>query len=374
MKKIVIINQDSGYLMIDLANAFADAGHSVTLVTGRLVQRNTPLRPLVRLQRVIHYKRNSIPARLFTWSVAFFQMLFLIWFKFRKNHLLIVSNPPFSFLLPLFCKNSYSLLVYDVYIENPRDFALLGKNSPFVIAWEKANAQVLRKAKKIFTLTVGMKEILEKYAGANKVEVIPLWTDNEFLKPLNKSENPFAKEHGLENKFVVLYSGNIGASSGVEHLVEAAALVNDSEIQFVIIGEGSKKENIRKRIEELKLSNCTLLPWQETKDLPYSMASADLSVVSLGSTSANRSIPSKLYNYLSVGSPILGLADSESDLSKLIIEENVGKSFQPNQKSEIAGFIEYLSKNKVEYGLLKEKSLMASLKFGKENAKRFVFE
>ena len=372
-KQITIINQDSGYLMIDIANAFADAGHEVSLFTGRLLERNTPLHPSIKLQRVLHYKRNNIPARLLTWTGAFFQMLILIWFHHRKAHLFIVSNPPMAPLLPLFCSNPYSLLIYDVYVEKPRDFALLGKYSPLVFLWEKAHKRIFKKASHIFTLTDGMRETLERHSGGKPVKVVPIWTDNEFLKPLAKSENPFVKQHGLEDKFVVLYSGNIGASSGVEHLVKAAAQVNYPKVQFLIIGEGIKKEIIKKKIQELNLTNCLLLPWQETKVLPYSLASADLAVVSLGGSAAKRSIPSKLYNYLSVGSPILCLADAASDLAKMITKEGLGKSFEPTQYEEIAAYIENLSKNGIEHKSLKEKSLKASLNYTKENAKKIIF-
>ena len=161
------------------------------------------------------------------------------------------------------------------------------------------------------SLTEGMQQTILKYSGKKSAEIVPIWTDNEFLKPVPIEENPFIKEHHLENKFLILYSGNIGTSSGVEMLVNIAAEIISEKIQFVIIGEGIRKKSIEEKVRALGLTNCILLPWQETDILPFSLASANLSVVSLSAGTSKNAIPSKLYNYMSVGSPILGLADSD---------------------------------------------------------------
>lgn len=370
--KITIINQDSGYLMIDIANTFVEAGYLVSLITGRLVIRNTMLHSSVRQHRIVKYHRRSIPSRLFSWLFGFIQILFLIWFRHPNDHLFIVSNPPISPLLPLFCRNSFSLLIYDVYIKKPVDFLPLKQKSPIAKLWKYLHIMTFKKAARIFTLTEGMKNTLDKYCSQKLVEVVPIWTDNDFLKPLEKSLNPFVVKHGLDKKFIVLYSGNLGATSGVEHLMEAAALVKNTGIQFVIIGEGIKKETIRKRIQELNLPNCLLLPWQETSELPYSLALADLAVVSLVSKSAKNAIPSKLFNYMSVGAPILCIADHYSDLASLVRIEDIGQSFEPGKNQQIADFILELYNNPDKLEHFRSKSLIVSKKFTKDNAKMFL--
>jgi len=134
------------------------------------------------------------------------------------------------------------------------------------------------------------------------------------------------------------------------------------------------KRVILKKIGKLNLTNCLLLPLQETKDLPYSLSCADLAVVSLGDNAAKRSIPSKLFNYLSVGRPILCLAGSDSDLAKFVIKENLGKPFSFDQKEEIVSYIETIFTDKDHLDSLKLNSLRVSRKYTKENAKRFVFD
>ena len=358
--------------MIDIANAYADAGYQVNLIAGRLVQRNKSLRKGVTWQKIIRYDRSSTFKRLFSWGIAMLQILWLLWFRFRKDQLLIVSNPPFAPLIPLLCKNEYSLLIYDVYIEKPSEFPFIGKIVFLINLWKKAHKKVLVKAKKIFTLTEGMKRNIEKYSGGKLVIIVPIWTDNVFLKPLAENDNPFLKAHNLEDKFIVLYSGNIGMSSGVETLVDIAAKIHSEKIRFVIIGEGIRKKSVIEKVNKLQLSNCLILPWQKTDMLPYSLASANLAVVSLVGKSSKRSIPSKLFNFLSVGVPILGIADLHSDLAKLIKKYDIGICFLPENIDEISDYIKQLANNPNQYYRYSQNSRKASKEHTVKNVQKFL--
>ena len=93
-KVVVIINQDSGYLMIDIANAFFAKEFDVHLITGRLVERNNPLNEKIKVTKIIRYQRDSTLKRLGTWLIGFFQILFQILLKHRKKKLLLVFFPP----------------------------------------------------------------------------------------------------------------------------------------------------------------------------------------------------------------------------------------------------------------------------------------
>lgn len=371
-KAITIINQDSGYLMIDIANAYAEAGYEVSLIAGRLVERNTPLYPSIKLDKICRYRRSNIPIRLYSWFWGTLQILFKVWFKYRKNHLFIVSNPPIAPLIPMVCKNTFSLLIYDVYIEKPKEFPIIRRLSFLSSLWISAHKRILARAEKIYTLTEGMKNILEKYSEGKTVDIVPIWTDSEFLQPIPQDKNPFIKEHQLEGKFIVLYSGNIGTSSGVESLIQVASLVQDRKIKFVIIGNGARKSILKDKIQKLKLTNCMLLPWQDVKVLPNSLASANLAVVSLAASSSKSAIPSKLFNYMSVGAPILGFADLDSDLAKLIKSQLIGKCFSPGSSSEIAEYINYLANNSEECINLSSRSLMTAKDYTSQNAKLFL--
>lgn len=372
MKKLAIINQNSGYLMIDIAHAFSGAGVDVTLIAGRLVQRNIALAANIRFQKIISYNRSSAIKRLFTWGVAALQILFNLWFRFRNHELLIVSNPPFAPLLPLLFKNKFSLLIYDVYPDALTETKVFSAGSPIVKAWFGINQKVYPKAQRIITLSDGMKEVIQKYAGSKEPEVIPIWTDNQFLKPVVRHENSFIREHALADKFNVIYSGNLGQTHPVEMIPELAAAIKDPQIQFIIIGEGDKKEQIQKKIKELNLTNCTMLPYQQTAVLPFSLAAADIAIVTLSKDASQLSIPSKTYNLMSVGATLLCIADSNSELNRLVNKYEIGQCYRDDQLDEMRDFILAIKQNPEKQRFYAENALKASKYFGPENAKRFL--
>lgn len=372
LKKLVIINQDSGYLMIDIANAFVAAGHDVTLITGRLVQRNTLLNPGIKLQRIIRYRRSNALKRILTWGWGFVQILFRVLFFHRKSHLFIVSNPPFAPLLPLLVKNPFSLLILDIFPDALVHNGMFKKQSRFVGWWQKANRKVFARSEKVFTLTTSMREVLGQYIIPEKVEVVPVWTDSRFLKPIPPQENPFLEKLGLQEKFIVLYSGNIGFTHKVDRLLEVAARINDPKVVFLIIGEGDQKSHLEKKIKELGLQNCRLLPWQAVAELPYSLAAASLAVVSSGSGAAQLSLPSKTFNMMSVGAPLLCLSPKGSELDLLVQKHQNGRCFSHEQSEEIAAYILYLLGNEAFRKVLSAKSLRAAGEYTPENARRFI--
>ena len=371
-KKIVIINQDSGYLMVDMAQAFLGKGYEVNLITGRLVERNNKLDPRIHLKRIIPYDRSSSFKRLFTWLVGTVQIMYLLKTKFLKEHILFVSNPPTTIIIPKFIKNTFDFLIYDIYPDVLIESKMVSENSIVIKQWKALNQSVFKRANRIFTLNDQMKKVLFNYCPKDKIEVIPIWTDNEFLKPIEKHKNEFIAAHNMLGKFIVLYSGNLGRTHNIEQLIDVAKLIEDDEIQFLIIGGGDQFENIKNRVQNERISNIMVLPWVEPKEFPLSLNSADIGIVSLGKGASKLSIPSKTYNMMSVGIPILGLTEQESALAKLIDKNEIGKSFTVYQTAEIADFILKLKENAELLEKYKKKSLHISRQFDKSNAYKFV--
>jgi glycosyltransferase involved in cell wall biosynthesis len=370
--KIVFINQNAGYLMIDIINAHASDWQKMALLTGKLVQRDVPLNPGVKVDRIVTYRRNTTLARLFTWTWGFVQIFWLIKLKYRNAHLYIVTNPSFATLLPLVCKNSYTLLIFDIYPDALVEYKVLSANSFIIRLWRKANKLIFPKADNIFVLSNGMKKLVSQYVDAHKIYVVPLWTHNEFFKTVSKEENPFIAQHNLQDKFIVMYSGNLGFTHNLEVLLDVAAAIKNPEVFFLIIGDGDKKKSLEEKAKRLALENCKFLPLQDVSMLPYSMAASDVGVVSLGSEASLLSVPSKTFNLLSVGVPLLCIADERSELSELVKQYGCGRCFDGKSIESIKAYIEFLVKDVDYRNTIKEKSLAASLNFGLKNAKQLI--
>lgn len=358
--------------MIDIIHAFQQEFDEQVLIAGLVNPRNHPLDKQVRVESVITYDRSSTLRRLWTWIAGFVQILYLAKWKYRQAHLFLVSNPPLATLLPLFCRNTYSLLIYDVYPDTLTEYNIFSPQNFFVRWWKKANRKIYRNAHRIFTLSEGMQALMSQYVAPEQITIVPVWTDNTFLKPISKQENPFLREQGLTDKFLVMYSGNLGKSHELQVLIALAEKLNDKNIFVLIIGGGDQYKSLESMISTRKLDNIRLLPWQPTELLPYTLAAADLGVVSLGSEASLLSMPSKTFNLMSVGCPIMAIVDPQAALAKLVAQHGIGQDFEASAIEEMADFIVSLSENKAHHQQLSEQSLATSRKFGPENALKFV--
>ena len=207
-----------------------------------------------------------------------------------------------------------------------------------------------------------------------KIKVINWWADTEFIKPVKKEENRFISENNLEGQFIVMYSGNFGLTHNIEKILNAALfLENDSDIKFVIIGDGPKKKIVDDFEQEHNLSNLLVLPFQSEKILPYSLAASDISVV-LDSFSSNKgadstaSIPSKIYYLMSAGTVIYAESDSTSELNRLIKIHDLGMC---DSTQNIERFVEFIKLCQGDKNLLekfKMNSRLASSNYTKQNA------
>lgn len=368
---IIFINQSVGQLFADVVNAFCKSGNVCTLLTGS--DKDFQLEDGIETVLLKQYDRTSIKSRLKTWVIFTWQA----WKYLRKHkteELFIVSNPSFATLLPLWTKNSYSLLIYDTYPDVLVSTGTLNKTNVLVKWWAKKNKeQIYRNAKVVFTLSENMAKALEQYTIREKIQIIPNWADTSFLKPIDHKDNPWLVEKGFQDKFIVLYSGNIGDTHKVESIVDVAdALKERIDIQFIIIGDGGKKEIVKNRIKELGVDNVLLLPFQEKGVIPYSIGAADIGVITLDEKSSSVSVPSKTYSMMAVGSCLMCIAAKTSELNALVEEYECGSVFSSDDVKGMADFILKMASDKDLLHQKKMNSRNASLNFTPDNAKKYV--
>lgn len=103
MKSILLVNQSSGYLMVDIVNAFVDSGKfdKVELFAGEIHIRPSVPDKSVHVIKTVKYNKNSTLRRLLSWTGAFLHLLFVVWFRGRNCELFLVSNPPLTTFVPL---------------------------------------------------------------------------------------------------------------------------------------------------------------------------------------------------------------------------------------------------------------------------------
>lgn len=373
MKKYIYIVQVTRQLSIDIINNFAEQGHEIRLLTGIVESNYKPLHPAVKTKLFTRYNNKSNFGRLLTGTNFHLQVFFYLLFYGRKFELIFVTTPPSIVFLGLFFKRlrnqKYHLILWDLYPDVLINFKMITKDSLIARIWKNRNRKCFENASSIFTLGKSLSDAIRKYTSKSPV-IIHNWTNTDFIKPLRKEENPFILEHKLQDKMVVMYSGNLGITHNIEAIVSAAEqLKNNSEIRFIIIGDGGKKEKIVSMIAQRQLSNILLLPYQDKIMLPYSLASADISVITLGEGAESVSVPSKTYYTLAAGSAVLAVAAASSELGVLVEKYDCGKIFSGEQVKQIADFISEMQTKKDKLDHYKMNAREASKFFTPENAR-----
>lgn len=372
MGKVVLINQSTGYLMIDIVNAFALQHDDVVLMAGSTKVLERPINGKVCIQPIIAYNRKSSVTRIISWICGSIQIIFLLLFKYRDYKTIFFTNPPFAYLASYWMKREFSIVVYDTYPDALKNIGISPKNL-FYRVWVSMNSRIFSKAKNIITLSESMALQLSTYVNRERITVIPNWSGSSKFGPMNKQNNKFISENGLENNFVVLYSGNIGYTHNVEVLLQVAEqLMDEKDICFLFVGEGRKKEELIKTANNRNLQNTRFMTWQSPEMLPYSLSAADLGVVTLNDTTAMLSVPSKTYNLMAAGVALLSIAPEDSELAQLVKENKNGRNFSAKQVNEIVDFIIECRNNPDELNLKSKNSLKASEKYTYLNANLYL--
>ena len=264
----------------------------------------------------------------------------------RKNNLVLLTTaPPFlgiaGYILNLCFGSEYICLIYDLYPDAVVELDIISQQHLITKLWHKINGIVWKRSKKIIVLSETMKQrITARHPKlADKISAIHNWANADWIVPLPKQKNWFARQHQLDRKFTVLYSGNMGRCHDLDTIVEAMKLLRDKPIQFVFIGAGTKHELCRQAVAEFGLDNCTFLPYQDKENLPYSLTACDLALVSIAPGLEGVVAPSKLYGIMAAGKAIAAICEPHSYLRQIIDNAGCGAYVDNNNSQELATFI-----------------------------------
>lgn len=372
VSKVVLVNQSTGYLTVDVVNAYCRIYDEVTLVAGSVDEYERKLSDKVRRTAIVEYNKGTILKRVLTWIIGAVQIFFILLLRHKNTRVVYFTNPPLSYFASLFLKNKFVVVAYDIYPDALRNVNIQPTNLIYKI-WIRINRKVFNKAGRVITLSDGMADLLSRYVNRKKIQVIPNWSAIDHLTPINHSDNEFVKIHRLEGKFVIMYSGNIGYTHNVEVILELAKSLKDfRDFHFMIIGDGGKKLSLMNYAKQERLDNCTFLDWQPADKINLSLGTADLAVVTLTDETAWVSVPSKTYNLLSVGCPLLCIAPMHSEIAMLVEKEKCGECFTKNELENMLAYIWRL-KNEPSYrDKLSENALRAATHYTYKNADRYV--
>lgn len=166
--------------------------------------------------------------------------------------------------------------------------------------------------------------IIMKGVPENKIVVIPNWIDSKTVYPIKRIENHLYKKFDISNnKFTIVYAGNLGYAQNIEVIIKAAEILRDnSNIQFVVFGKGSQEEKYKEMAA--LLDNFYFFPIQPYSEVSYVYSLGDVSIVTCKKGFGGSAMPSKTWSIMATGTPVLASFDSDTEMETLIKEENVG--------------------------------------------------
>jgi glycosyltransferase involved in cell wall biosynthesis len=341
--KILLLNQcfypdvvSTAQHLTDLATALSSRGHEVTVVTSDRGYDD----PAARFKR--RERRNGIeiiriPSLSFgksgKWRRAFNFGSFLIVCSLRLLTLsrfdltIALTSPPLiSFLAALFVKLKGGKFCFWVMDLNPDEAIAAGWLDEKSLT-SRLLQRMLRYSVTVATTTVVldrfMKErVVAKGIDAERITIVPPWSHDDAVDYSDAGREAFRQQHGLLDKFVVMYSGNHSPCHPLDTLLSAARkLETRSEIVFCFVGGGSEQVKVREFAAHHRLDNVKCLPYQPLHELSGSLSAADLHVVVMGEKFVGIVHPCKVYNIISVGASTLYIGPTPSHVTDIASQQ-----------------------------------------------------
>ena len=391
-------------LMTELAEGLVARGHEVRVVTG---MPNYPERVIyepyqgkwyctefikgVAIQRSyvwIRPKPNLIDRLLL--EASFVITSFIHALKGKRPDVILMTAPPLPVSLPaaflawIHCC-PIVLNLQDILPDAAIHVGLLDKKSKLAKIFKLLEKFAYRSATKISVIADGFVEnLLEKKVPEDKIVQIPNWVNTEIIKPLPKEPNKFRDDHKLNGKFVVMYSGNIALTQGIETVINAAVRLRHlTDIAIVIVGEKGALEDLHREEEEAlkhfneeavkalenlhleeekaikqlrmyrdtcKATNIQLLPFEPRERVPEMLAAADLGLVLQRKNVVNFNMPSKIPVLMASGRAILASVPPDGTAASAIRESGGGILIPPEDPGALtAAIVEmYIDSDKVQ--------------------------
>ena len=183
-----------------------------------------------------------------------------------------------------------------------------------------------------------MKQKMPKYAYINN------WINEKEIIPLSvqdKKVMEFKQKYGLQDKFVIMYSGNIGLYYDLVNIIKIIAkFENREDVVFAFVGAGSVLEELKEYCKKEKVGNIVFVPYQEKADLVYSLNAGDVHFVVNAKGIKGVSVPSKLYGVMAAGKAVLGILEKNSEARLIIEEAQCGISVDPGNYEAIEELIQ----------------------------------
>ena len=355
--RILIVSQyfyPENFKINDIAFFLKSKGFDVTVLTSKpnypegkffkgynFFNKNTEIINGVKIIRVPTIPRlNGGPLGMILNYLSFiFFVFFVFLFKIKNKYDLVFATllTPVTSLLPMiWIKKRFKipviLWVLDLW---PDSFYA---NTSFRInivskLIEKISVQVYNNADSIFiSSNYFRKPIVKRLNSTKRFSFFPNWAEDIFY---NKIKNTSLDQFNYPEGFNIVFTGNIGESQGFEDIVEAAKMTSHTSINWILIGDGRKRDWIKSQIEDHNIKNIYIPGRYPLELMPSYFSLADILLITLKKDEVfSNTLPAKLQPYLTSGKPILGNLSGEG--LDIIQNNSIGLACDPGNPAQLA--------------------------------------
>lgn len=383
--KIILLNQfyapdtaATGQLLADVAEALAHDGHEAHVVCSRGAYSGGTTEDggrrkeagSLRVHRVkaTGFGRDQGWRRMADWASFYVSALAQSLKLGRCDVCLALTTPPFIAVVAIILKKLFGckaiVWTMDLWPDVAEELGHIRKRGAVSRLLRGIAGWIYRHADAIISLGQYMTERL-KLTGADPARIVQAhnWAVSEGgkreatdggttdiqhptsnIEPVEDGLVPAKRiSHRTPNTFTVMYSGNMGAPHEFDTILEAAELLKDeSSIEFLFVGDGSRKAEVVAEVKKRALNNARFMPFRPLAELSESLVSADLHLMSMRSGVEGCIVPSKIYGILAAGRPAVLVGSTENEVAMLLADSGAGLTVACGNGAELAGHIRRL--------------------------------
>lgn len=335
----------TGAILAELAERLVQRGWRVTVVTGPAEGE-----PASTMQNGVCVERVSALrfTRASTWRRALAYLSHYPAFLARALRLerpdVVVSktDPPLHLVISALLQAIWRVpavhWAQDVYPEIAEELGVIPKNGWLARLLRTVSTQALHRHHRVVTVGRCMQErIVRRGYPKARTRVIPNWPPDT-VHPVPHEANDFRAAHDLQDRFVVMYSGNMGLAHPFDTVLDAAARVQRThpDMFFAFVGDGPRKQALHTQVHERGLDNVRFFPYQPMETLAHSLSAADVHIVTMQPKLTGLVVPSKLYGVLAAGRPAVFIGPPRSEAAQVLREHTCGSVLDRPAADELA--------------------------------------
>jgi len=296
--------------------------------------------------------KNNLSGRIF-------RNLFLIagigWHLIRISRptdtVFAVTNPAFSLvllaLIRRFRRFQLVILVHDVFPENAVAAGILRRDLLLFPLIKSVFDWSYNSADAIITIGRDMSEVIKNkvVSGSLKIKLIQNWADHPLIERIPRDQSMIASMD-LKNRIVIQYAGNIGPAQGLIEFVNLVSAMRSDVVHFVFRGSGALSSKLRNVIQGYH--NFSLEGSYPRSQQSLVLGSCDIALIVLRPDMYGLAVPSKIYNILASGKPILFLGPKNCEIYLLVKQNKLGWAFDWSESEQLLRFLNNLSLHDIE--------------------------